>query len=611
MPPGTTHTVTVRWPNQTRTDTFPLCFSYERPRAEGFSTAPTNPVFKSYLLGTVSTDPIYSRNHSGSSAATQVQALQGWLQTVQPGANGRRTVDIDAHASYEGEDEKGESNSNLSQRRLEVARGVLRRLDPQVMIGNGGIFLGHTEAKTAGRVSQPRDNPDGSPNLDRVARIRGQVAGQNITITGTIRRDAGPPATEPPGPTTPPSTAPPSTGPPGPTEPPHTAPPPATETPGGTSPPGGTSTPATQQPGQISGNPSVALRLKFVHQEELKTLTFEYNRQDATQRAYNPQGFFDLMLQNLTDAEKTFIEVDLDDPFFRVLTINASMPIDFARVGLKSAQVAVDYGNPADPQNHRTGDVVFSPADPSDKKLEFFLNQQRELNYRYSIDFHFDPQSSWSAEKFSYRLGPFTTDDRTLFINPYERLGFLEVTLFPHEIDAAVVDSIDVAIRPLKPDQTPAGPEKIFHVLPDSPEQFYRFRSEDPDVRTYSYQTTTHLKDGTVRRSEPKISGASQLPVNDPFDDALAIELVPLYDVNAVKTVFIDIEYDDNPNQYHRRERVTMEGNALRSTLRLALMNKAIRNYRFRLTFIGTNNQIQSGAFKDTNETILAISPGP
>jgi hypothetical protein len=557
-------------------------------------------------LGAVSDDPIYSHSHrQGSAASTQPQSLNAWVQTLPVGASGHRTVDVYAHASFEGDDAKGELNSNLSQRRLDVTRGLLRQADSQLVIGNGGAFLGHQEARDAGRISQPRDNPDGSPNPDRVARIRGSVGGQQVSITATIGRDAATPTptpnppvppTEPPGPTTPPAT---TTPPPVPTGAPPTTHPP------GTTPPLPTLQPP---PSPIAGSPAVAFRLKFVHQEEQKTLTFEYNRQDATQRTWAPPGEFGLLLSDLKDSEKMFIEVDLDDPFFRTMAIDASMPIDFNKIALKSAHVAVDYGDPADPQNHRSSDFIFSPQDPGDKKFEFFLNKQFDTTYRYGVDFNFDPQAPWTASTFSYHFGPTPTDNRNLFVNPYEKIGFLEVTLFPHQVDPAVVDSIDVAITPVKPDLTPAGPEKLFHVLPDSPEQVYRFRSDDPTVVSYLVKTTTLLKDGTSRDKPPRLERASQLPINDPFDDALEIELVPLFDAATVKTVFIDVEYHDDANNYHRRERIVMEGNAQRQTLRLALMSKDLRAFRYRLTVIGTDNRIQSGAFHDTTETIVAVA---
>jgi hypothetical protein len=45
--------------------------------------------------------------------------------------------------------------------------------------------------------------------------------------------------------------------------------------------------------------------------------------------------------------------LDLDAPFFRVLGIDISTPVDFAKIGLFSTDVMIDYGNAADAQNHR------------------------------------------------------------------------------------------------------------------------------------------------------------------------------------------------------------------------------------------------------------------
>ena len=69
--------------------------------------------------------------------------------------------------------------------------------------------------------------------------------------------------------------------------------------------------PASGGGGQIAGSPEIALKLKYVHQDELKTMVFEYHRSDAAQRTYAPQGFFGLMLNDLNDEEKHFVEVDL------------------------------------------------------------------------------------------------------------------------------------------------------------------------------------------------------------------------------------------------------------------------------------------------------------
>jgi hypothetical protein len=225
------------------------------------------------------------------------------------------------------------------------------------------------------------------------------------------------------------------------------------------------------------------------------------------------------------------------------------------------------------------------------------------------VDFHFNPQSGWDGNQFSYTIPPKQTDDRTLFINPYENLGFLEVGLFPNEMDPVVMDSTDVHIAHVRLDGT-EDPEKVITVRPDSPEQKWRFRSDEAGALSYRYRLVHHLKDGTTRESEPVITRATQLPVNDPFDDALTIDFIPLFDPAAVRQVFIDVEYDDDANGYRRRERITVtpeEQGPIQ--LRLALMNPAVRNFRYRLAFIGTNNSMDQTAFEDTSDTLIRVAP--
>src|SRR5262249_2757671 len=79
-----------------------------------------------------------------------------------------------------------------------------------------------------------------------------------------------------------------------------------------------------------------------------KTITIEYNRAEAVQRTYAPQAFIGLLLDELADKRSHLVQVDLDDAFFRVFGVTVDAPIDFEKIGLTSAQIALDYGYPAD-----------------------------------------------------------------------------------------------------------------------------------------------------------------------------------------------------------------------------------------------------------------------
>lgn len=355
-----------------------------------------------------------------------------------------------------------------------------------------------------------------------------------------------------------------------------------------------------------SGMPVAALKLKFIHQEELKTLTLEYKTSAATQRTYAPQGFFGLLLADL-DKSNHFVEVDLDDPFFRVFSVTVDAPIDYARIGLKSAHVSLDYGNSADATNHKHGDFVFDEANKDAEKFEVFMNQKHDTAYQCAIQYHFDPTTEWEGEKFSYKIPSEFTEDRTLLLNPFDHIGFLEIKVFPHRIDAGAIEAVDVHLE--YTEKNGSKREKTIQVLPASPAQFWKLRLTDATQRAYTYRLVHHLKDGTTREMPPVTTKATTIPVDDPFEEAIEIELVPGFDTDKVRQVFVDVEYKDEENAFERSERVTIKGDAPDIVpLRLSVMNPDKKTFRYRLTFVGKNGQIRRNAFVTTDDPFVSVS---
>jgi hypothetical protein len=587
------HTIAAEWPPGARPfETFNLDFQYDLPAQNGFNTQPPSASYRSYLTNTAADQP-FRRSHAdnGTSSSRGAQALRDWIATLAD----PKTVELDAHASWEGHPESDtattQHNLALSNRRLQVALGIIGN-SAHTSFANGSGFTGDQEARAAGRRSAPGGTAD---NPDRVVHVKGYTgpATSAVSIGARISRpqDVAPPQ-NPDNPPTPTPTKPPDT--------PQTTPDKPQDKPPA----------AGSGDGQIAGSPAIAFKLKFVHQEELKTMVFEYHRSDATQRTYAPQGFFGLMLSDLDDDQKHFVEVDLDDVFFREFAVSVQAPINFQKIGLQSTHVSLDYGNHEDEANHKHGDMIFDASRAKEQKFAVFMNASHDTSYTYATEYHFDPDSGWDGRSFAYQFPPKSTEDRNLFLNPYDQIGFLEVQVFPHQIDAGVIDSIDVDLA-----HTDPGGEivrRTLNVTPGSQPQFWRVRLDDPKARTYTYQLTHHLKDGTVRTADPVTTQATALPVNDPFEQAIEIDFVPLMNATKTRTVFIDIHYDDPKNNYHRQERLTLQGNAQNNLhVRIALLNPAITNYRYRLTFVGTNNQMTQGAFVETTETLIAVTDAP
>ncbi|MFK7693015.1 hypothetical protein [Paenibacillus sp. HJGM_3] len=362
-------------------------------------------------------------------------------------------------------------------------------------------------------------------------------------------------------------------------------------------------------PGGIASPALVSFKLRFVHQEERKHIKLVYDRSEATQRTYAPQGFFGLLVADL-EKGKHFVEVDLDDPFFRVFTIQAETQIDFDRIGLNSIDLALNYGDPADPATLKHKDFKFDKAHIGSQTYEVFMNNRMDTDYAYSVQYHFNPQSDWVGSQHSYSLPTRRTEDRTLLLNPFDSLGFLEIQVRPASVDWGVVDSIDVHLAY----QPPGGAEQTKHLVltQSSDVQTWKLRLDDRTARSYTYRFVHHLKDGTTRDTEPVTSQAALIPVDDPFPGAIQVEFIPLFESAKVKMVYIDVEYEDTENQYRREERLKLMGNQADSVqLNLALLNPALKTYRYRYTFIGTDNSMHRGPFVETAETLIPVEEAP
>jgi len=341
-----------------------------------------------------------------------------------------------------------------------------------------------------------------------------------------------------------------------------------------------------------------------VHQEELKTLTFSYTSSEAVQRTYAPQGFFGLLLKDL-EKDKYFLKIDLDDAFFRIFAVTMDAPFDFRKIGLSSVQLSLDYGAPDSPER-KHGDFVFDAQHPEQKKFEVFMNSRRDTSYTVSTQYHFSPDTDWEGEKFSYEMPPETTQDRTLLINPYEHLGFLEVKVFPNRIDRGVIESTDVHLE--YQDTKGWSRNRTLQVMPDSEAQFWRLRISDPTTRSYTYRFLHHLKDGTTRQTEPVTTMATGVAVDDPFDAALDILFIPAFAAIQYRAVFVDVEYHDDQNNYHREERLRAPVDSTEEVkLHLALLDPNKRLFRHRFTFVDLDGKIRSKPWVENSETLISI----
>ncbi|MBB5084427.1 hypothetical protein [Nonomuraea endophytica] len=404
-----------------------------------------------------------------------------------------------------------------------------------------------------------------------------------------------PPGGHPPG-GSPPGGSPPGGSPPGGTPPggsPSGGSPPGGSPPGGSppggSPPGGTPPPPPPPPPGGAPSPQesagasipalVSFKLKVLRQEERKKVTLVFERRKAVKRTYAPQGFVGLLLDDLADKSSYFLKVDLADSFFKKIDVDVATPVNFADIGLFATDVAIEYGGDG-PEDFRLTQAAPGPA-----RFTTFLNAARDLDFTVGMEHHFHANSGWIGEKLSYQVPPRRTKDRTLKADPQDDLGFLKLEIFPNRIDPGIVDAVDVDLR--YDDGHTFQRRDIFRVRPKDVAQQWRLRLTRPAERSWTAQLTHHLSDGTTRVT-PAFSGdASFLPVNDPFPDSLDILALPLFEPGTVRMAFLEVEYDDPANNYHRRARLEVPGAAVSPLpLRVALIDPGRREFRHQITII-------------------------
>jgi hypothetical protein len=360
---------------------------------------------------------------------------------------------------------------------------------------------------------------------------------------------------------------------------------------------------ATARPADAEGMVA-AFKLKAIRQEERRTATFEYNRAEAQQRSYAPQGFIGLMAADL-DRAPHVVEIDIDDPFFRTIAVEAKAPFDFAKIGLTEIHAAIDYGPPADPENHRHRDLVFTAADPGPKTVELAVNLRRDQSYVLGTQYHFDPASGWEGEHFSYDQPPLETVDRTLILNPMDALGFLEVRIEPGRIDGGVVEAIDVALSYADP----AGwtRTKEVRVTAGSAAQSWKLRVSPQSPRTYSYTLTHRLKDGTTRVSPPVTTRATTVLVDDPFPGALELTIFPVLDFATIRAAMLDVRYDDPANRYSREQRLRLTPDMSEASVRFSIADPARKRFRYELTIVRTDGRTERLPLVETEDDIVTL----
>lgn len=378
---------------------------------------------------------------------------------------------------------------------------------------------------------------------------------------------------------------------------------------------GGGGTGGNTTGGQASGlSPfQVGFTLKYVHQDELKTREFEYSMQAAVARNANPQGLFSTVVRglNLSNAIK---EVSLDDEFFRRLVATVSMGTDLVAAGISTVAVNLEYPGTRKPGEEpiATDGWEFKPDQMTPRTFTSWLNKKKDLSYRYKMDIHFKPDSPWVGKEAHVSTDWQTVRDRQLTLNPLDEIGLFEISISQGSVDATQVSQVQIemayedSINDFEAHQT-------FVLRPDQPIATWKLRLSDPGLHTYQYRATYFLKDGVRYQSDWTLSEDPSLVINDPFEGAIKLRLVPLLDVNNLIEADVNVRYHEQGTGYTRTVQTVFAGPTLASqSVAIPTLAKAPEGYSYDVTLVRADGSVfESGDIEaEPDRNTIVVSDG-
>jgi hypothetical protein len=284
-----------------------------------------------------------------------------------------------------------------------------------------------------------------------------------------------------------------------------------------------------------------------------------------------------------TDFART---VDLDDPFFRMLSVNTRANADFTNLPLDSIEVKIDY------KASDRGPEEYSLRSSNDlNKFERFV-ENKDYKYTYSY------QVNYTGENQRFQSPEIVTDERFLTINVGDT-GILAVDVLPGDINFKEVERAEVTVRYEDNGIDPI--ERVFHM--DKENQEFKLREVifQQQRNPYTYSVKYLMDNGKEIQGPEKPARAPQLYINDPFVDQLTLNFLAFGDFDKdIDSILLEVHYLDEANDYSQTHTVFLnKGNTFADWTFPVISEKGGK-----VTYSGTITQKSGGEPTEIAETI-------
>jgi hypothetical protein len=241
--------------------------------------------------------------------------------------------------------------------------------------------------------------------------------------------------------------------------------------------------------------------------------------------------------------------VDLDDPFFRQIHVKARVNADFQKFPIESVDLHLEYN---DGTKTTTADANIKSPDTLLALDAYVGNNSYKYKYKYDVNY--------KDSSYKYLGTLIETENASLTIDVGD-LGLIYVAIGTGAINFNEVQQVQVAIKYQDAADGASPIEQEFVI--DKNNRSYQFQHvlKTPWNRPYSYDLLYVMSDGKQWSKRGLSSQSEELYINDPFSDTRNVSVMATGDLDTdVAYIALDLQYDDEKNNYHVRAQPTVLG---------------------------------------------------
>lgn len=237
--------------------------------------------------------------------------------------------------------------------------------------------------------------------------------------------------------------------------------------------------------------------------------------------------------------------VDLDDPFFRVMTVNTRVNADFEKLPLHSVEVKIEYDKTGD---KKVSEFALTGPNELGTFTSFVGNNDRRYTYTYQVNYKGEAQAFVSEPKVS--------NDPSLIINVGD-IGILDVEIKPGDLSFDQVKTAQVTLWY----EDNGIPRMETSVTLDKEHQEHRWTKVifQPRRQPVHYKVKYFMTDGREFEGGERTTASTELRINDPFGSTRTVQVRGFGDFeNRIDAIFVDLSYVDTVNDFTQTKSITL-----------------------------------------------------